>query len=77
MGAAADQGEKRPTSAARCCASVGGSDQNVAPWISRRIAKRYGAEQQDHPGKPHWIIAESAARRGGAAGPGLAAHERW
>jgi hypothetical protein len=38
----------------------GGSDENVAPWISRRIAKRYGAEQQDHPGKPHWIIAESA-----------------
>ena len=40
----------------------GGSDENVAPWISRRIAKRYGAEQQDHPGKPHWIIAESALR---------------
>jgi pimeloyl-ACP methyl ester carboxylesterase len=38
----------------------GGSDENVAPWISRRIAKRYGAEHQDHPGKPHWIIAESA-----------------
>jgi pimeloyl-ACP methyl ester carboxylesterase len=38
----------------------GGSDENVAPWISRRIAKRYGAEHQNHPGKPHWIIAESA-----------------
>jgi alpha-beta hydrolase superfamily lysophospholipase len=38
----------------------GGSDQNVAPWMSRRIAKRYGAEHQIHPGKPHWIIAESA-----------------
>jgi esterase/lipase len=37
-----------------------GSDRNVAPWISRRIAKRYGAEHQNHPGKPHWIIAESA-----------------
>jgi hypothetical protein len=32
----------------------------VAPWISRRIAKRYRAEHQDHPGKPHWIVAESA-----------------
>ncbi|KAA0084451.1 alpha/beta fold hydrolase [Mycolicibacterium sp. P9-64] len=41
------------------CVSAG-SDRNVAPWISRRIAKRYGAEHQDHPGKPHWIIAESA-----------------
>ena len=37
-----------------------GADENVAPWISRRIAKRYRAEEQDHPGKPHWIIAESA-----------------
>lgn len=41
------------------CVSAG-SDQNVAPWISRRIASRYGAERQDHPGKPHWIIARSA-----------------
>jgi pimeloyl-ACP methyl ester carboxylesterase len=41
------------------CVSAG-SDENVAPWISRRIAKRYRAEHQDHPGKPHWIIAESA-----------------
>jgi pimeloyl-ACP methyl ester carboxylesterase len=41
------------------CVSAG-SDQNVAPWISRCIARRYGAERQDHPGKPHWIIAESA-----------------
>ena len=39
---------------------IAGSDQNVAPWISRRIAKRYGAERQEHPGLPHWIIAESA-----------------
>lgn len=39
---------------------VAGSDENVAPWISRRIAKRYGADRQEHPGLPHWIIAESA-----------------
>jgi alpha-beta hydrolase superfamily lysophospholipase len=39
---------------------VAGSDENVAPWLSRRIAKRYGAEQQHHPRLPHWIIAESA-----------------
>ena len=39
---------------------IAGSDQNVAPWLSRRIARRYGAERQDHPGKPHWIIARSA-----------------
>ncbi|ANW66969.1 hypothetical protein BCA37_28405 [Mycobacterium sp. djl-10] len=37
-----------------------GSDRNVAQWISRRIAKRYGAQHQVHPGLPHWIIAESA-----------------
>lgn len=37
----------------------GGSDRNVAPWISRRIAARYGAEHQVHPGAPHWIIADS------------------
>lgn len=41
------------------CVSAG-SDRNVAPWISRRIAARYQAEHQVHPGKPHWIIAESA-----------------
>jgi pimeloyl-ACP methyl ester carboxylesterase len=39
---------------------IAGSDENVAPWISRRIAKRYRADRQDHPGLPHWIIAESA-----------------
>jgi alpha-beta hydrolase superfamily lysophospholipase len=39
---------------------VAGSDENVAPWLSRRITKRYGAEQQHHPRRPHWIIAESA-----------------
>lgn len=37
-----------------------GEDRNVAQWISRRIAKRYRAEQQVHAGLPHWIIAESA-----------------
>jgi alpha-beta hydrolase superfamily lysophospholipase len=40
------------------CVSAG-SDRNVAPWTSRAIAKRYGAEQQHHPGAPHWIIAAS------------------
>jgi pimeloyl-ACP methyl ester carboxylesterase len=37
----------------------GGSDRNVAPWISRRIAARYGAEHQVHPNAPHWIVADS------------------
>jgi pimeloyl-ACP methyl ester carboxylesterase len=37
----------------------GGADRNVAQWISKRIAARYHAEHQVHPGKPHWIIAES------------------
>jgi pimeloyl-ACP methyl ester carboxylesterase len=41
------------------CVSAG-ADENVAPWISRRIARRYRAEHHDHPGKPHWIVAESA-----------------
>jgi alpha-beta hydrolase superfamily lysophospholipase len=41
------------------CVSAG-ADRNVAQWISRRIAKRYNAEHQVHPDKPHWIIAESA-----------------
>jgi pimeloyl-ACP methyl ester carboxylesterase len=41
------------------CVSAG-SDRNVAQWMSRRIAARYNAEHQVHPGKPHWIIAESA-----------------
>lgn len=41
------------------CVSAG-SDRNVAQWISRRIAARYGAEHQIHPDKPHWIIAQSA-----------------
>ena len=37
-----------------------GADRNVAPWISKRIAARYHAEHQVHPGLPHWIIAKSA-----------------
>ena len=41
------------------CVSAG-ADRNVAQWISRRIARRYNAEHQVHPGKPHWIVAESA-----------------
>ncbi|MFB1297326.1 alpha/beta hydrolase [Mycobacterium sp. pW049] len=44
------------------CVSAG-SDRNVAPWMSRRIARRYGAEHQVHPGLPHWIIAESAVQQ--------------
>ncbi len=38
----------------------GGEDRNVAPWMSRRLAARYGAQHQIHPRLPHWIIAESA-----------------
>lgn len=41
------------------CVSAG-EDRNVAQWISRRIAARYHAQHQMHPGLPHWIIAESA-----------------
>ena len=41
------------------CVSAG-QDRSVAPWMSRRIAARYGAQHQIHPGLPHWIIAESA-----------------
>lgn len=41
------------------CVSAG-EDRNVAPWISRRIAARYGAQHHVHPTLPHWIIAESA-----------------
>jgi pimeloyl-ACP methyl ester carboxylesterase len=44
------------------CVSAG-SDRNVAQWISRRIAARYDAEHQVHPGLPHWIIAESAVEQ--------------
>ncbi|MDG5484050.1 alpha/beta hydrolase [Mycolicibacterium gadium] len=38
----------------------GGADRNVATWISRRIARRYSAQQHHHPDLPHWIVANSA-----------------
>lgn len=58
MGSAATRVTASQVTCPVLCVS-GGSDQNVAPWVSRRIAKRYGAAHQVHPGKPHWIIAES------------------
>lgn len=42
---------------------IGGSDNNVAPWISRRIAERYNAEYHFHPDAPHWIVAASLVGR--------------
>lgn len=38
----------------------GGSDRNVATWLSKRLATRYGAVHHHYPGLPHWIVAESA-----------------
>ena len=38
----------------------GGADRNVATWISRRIARRYSAQEHHHPDLPHWIVATSA-----------------
>jgi hypothetical protein len=38
----------------------GGVDRNVATWISRRIARRYSAQEHHHPDLPHWIVANSA-----------------
>ena len=58
MGAAPTKVDASQVTCPVLCVSAG-SDENVAQWISRGIAKRYGAEQQDHPGAPHWIIAES------------------
>jgi pimeloyl-ACP methyl ester carboxylesterase len=62
MGAASTKVDAAKVSCPVLCVSAG-SDENVAQWISRRIAKRYGAEHQDHPGAPHWIIAESLVDR--------------
>lgn len=48
--------------AVRCpvlCVSAG-ADRNVATWISRRIARRYSAQEHHHPELPHWIVADSA-----------------
>lgn len=59
MGAGSTKVDASAVTCPVLCVSAG-ADQNVAPWISRRIAKRYGAQRHDHPGKPHWIIAESA-----------------
>lgn len=59
MGTAATRVNAAEVTCPVLCVS-GGADQNVPSWVSRRIAKRYGAEHQVHPGKPHWIIAESA-----------------
>ena len=58
MGAATTKVDASQVTCPVLCVSAG-ADENVAQWISRAIAKRYGAEQQDHPGAPHWIIAES------------------
>ncbi|MBB2991436.1 pimeloyl-ACP methyl ester carboxylesterase [Mycolicibacterium iranicum] len=44
------------------CVSAG-QDRNVAPWISRRIATRYGAQHHVHRDLPHWIVAASAVDR--------------
>jgi pimeloyl-ACP methyl ester carboxylesterase len=59
MGASPTKVRARDVTCPVLCVTAG-RDENVAPWISRRIAKRYGAERQDHPRLPHWIIAESA-----------------
>lgn len=58
MGVAATRVDPARVTCQVLCVSAG-SDENVASWISRRIAKRYRADHQHHPGAPHWIIAES------------------
>lgn len=58
MGAASTRVDRRKVTCPVLCVS-GGADRNVAPWISRRIAARYGAEHQVHPEAPHWIVADS------------------
>lgn len=47
MGAASTKVDAAKVSCPVLCISAG-SDENVALWISRGIAKRYGAEHQDH-----------------------------
>jgi pimeloyl-ACP methyl ester carboxylesterase len=59
MGSASTKVDAAAVTCPVLCVSAG-ADRNVAPWISRRIAARYGAVHQVHAGKPHWIIAESA-----------------
>ena len=44
-----------------CVSAV--EDRNVAQWLSRRFARRYGAEHQVHPDLPHWIVVASAVDR--------------
>lgn len=59
MGASSTRVDARAVTCPVLCVSAG-EDRNVAPWISRRLAARYGAEHQVHPGLPHWIVAQSA-----------------
>ncbi|WP_082683888.1 alpha/beta fold hydrolase [Mycobacterium sp. GA-1999] len=59
MGASSTKVSARDVTCPVLCVSAG-ADRNVAQWISRRIAARYNAEHQVHPGLPHWIIAQSA-----------------
>lgn len=58
LGAASTRVDAAEVTCPMLCVS-GGSDRNVAPWISRRVAARYGAEHQVHPNAPHWIVADS------------------
>lgn len=37
----------------------GTADRNVSLGAQKRLAKRYSAEHQIYPGKPHWIVADS------------------
>ncbi|MBO0676667.1 alpha/beta hydrolase [Mycolicibacterium sp. S2-37] len=59
LGASSTRVEAADVTCPVLCVSAG-QDRNVAQWMSRRIARRYGAEHQVHPTLPHWIVAESA-----------------
>lgn len=59
MGTASTRVNAKDVTCPVLCVSAG-ADRNVAQWISRRIAARYQAEHQVHPGLPHWIVAKSA-----------------